>query len=137
MSVAHVDGSMATQLTPQRFDLDAIEGWPAGNSRTLNFRVFVDTEATPKDITNDVIRWRLVERPYHDAADAVLDGETDGVDIRTEGVVDPTAGEFRVDIGPGVTDALWGEYTQVVVVDPLAVSRQSWRGDVLIEDSGV
>jgi len=43
------------------------------------------------------------------------------------------AGEFRVDIDQGTTGELWGGYWQVVVVDPPGTSRQTWRGDVVLE----
>lgn len=125
---------MATKLTPQSFDLPAIEGWAAGDSRQLSFVVTQDGD--PKDLTNDTVEWYLLARPYHDADEAVLSGDSEGVDIYTDEVVDPTAGEIRVDIGESATVGEWGAYTQRVVVDPPGDSRQSWRGDVTLEDAG-
>lgn len=125
---------MVTQLSPQRFELPGIEGWAAGDSRQLSFVVTQD--GAPKDITNDDVRWLLLERPYHDDADAVLSGESAGVEIRRETVVDPTAGEFRVDISESATVGEWGSYTQRVVVDPPLETRQTWRGPVVLEDAG-
>ena len=125
---------MVTQLSPQRFDLPKIDGWAAGDNRQLLFVVTQDGD--PKDITTDDIRWQLLERPYHDSTDAVLSGESSGVEVRRDGVVDPEAGEFRVDIGASATSGLWGEYTQRVVVDPPSDTQQTWRGSVVIEDAG-
>ena len=125
---------MVTQLSPQRFDLPKIDGWAAGDNRQLSFVVTQDGE--PKDITTDDIRWQLLERPYHDSTDAVLSGESSGVEIRTDSVVDPEAGEFRVDIAASATSGLWGEFTQRVVVDPPNDTQQTWRGGVVIEDAG-
>ena len=123
---------MATTLDPTRYRIDPIDdGWMAGDSRTLNFTVVQGGD--PKDITNDEVEWYLIERPYHKPAEALLSGDDASVDIRTEDVVDPTAGEFRVDIKPEATECLWGEYHQLVVVDPPVASRQSWRGDVVVE----
>lgn len=125
---------MPTELSPARNELDPITGWPAGDSRQLSFTVTQD--GTPKDISNDEVEWYLLEREYDALADAVLSPSDSRVDIRTNTVVDPTAGEFRVDIADDESSDLWGEYTQVVVVDPPGDSRQSWRGDVVIDDSG-
>ena len=125
---------MVTQLSPQRFDLPKIDGWAAGDNRQLLFVVTQNGE--PKDITADDIRWQLLERPYHDSTDAVLSGDSEGVEIRREGVVEAEAGEFRVDIGASATVGLWGEYTQRVVVDPPNDTQQTWRGGVVIEDAG-
>ena len=125
---------MVTQLSPQRFDLPKIDGWAAGDSRRLTFVVTQD--GAPKDIESDTLEWQLLERPYHDSSEAVLSGDDDGVEIRRETFVDAEAGEFRVDIDASATVGLWGEYTQRVVVDPLNETRQSWRGDVVIEDAG-
>jgi len=125
---------MPTTLDPTRFELPAIEGWPAGDSRQLSFSV--EQGGAPKDITADTVAWYLLERPYHDLAEAVLSGDSTGVDLRTEQVVDPSAGEFRVDVAEDATGELWGEYWQLVVVDPPGGSRQTWRGDVTLEANG-
>ena len=125
---------MVHTLSTQSFELSAVTGWAAGDSRRLTFVVTQDGE--PKDIESDTLEWQLLERPYHDSSEAVLSGDDDGVEIRRETFVDAEAGEFRVDIDASATDGLWGEYTQRVVVDPLDETRQSWRGDVVIEDAG-
>jgi len=124
---------MATQLTPQRFDLPTIEGWAAGDSRQLEF--IVSQDGNPRDITNDSVSWRLQRRPY-DSSETVIDGDSAGVTIQTETVSDPTAGEFRVDIDEGTLSGEWGEYTQVVEIDPPGGTRLTWRGGVLVEDTG-
>ena len=121
-------------LDPTRFDLPELDEWPAGDSRQLNFTV--ETNGEPKDLSNDTIRWSLLPRPYSPLSDAVLDGDDAGVDIRTDQVVDPTAGEFRVDIAEGATAGLWGEYFQRVEINPPGDDRQSFAGDVIIEDLG-
>lgn len=126
---------MSTQLTPQSFDLPRIDGWATPDSRRLEFVVTQD--GAPKDISNDHISWWLLNRPYQPRAEAVVDGEgTEGVSIRTESVVDPIAGEFRVDIAAGTLDGEWGEYTQVVRVDPPGESQLTWRGPVVLEHTG-
>jgi len=125
---------MPTTLDPTRFELPAIEGWPAGDSRQLSFTV--EQGGTPKDITNDTVEWYLLKRPYHDLADAILSGESSGVEIFRDTVVDPTAGEFRVDVDEDATANEWGEYWQLVVVDPPGGSRQTWRGGVTLESRG-
>lgn len=124
---------MVTQLTPQRFDLPTIEGWAAGDSRQLTFVVTQDD--TPRDITTDDVSWRLQRRPY-DASETVIDGDSTGVTVNTSGIADPTAGEIVVDINEGALSGEWGEYTQVIVVDPQDDTRLTWRGGVLIEDTG-
>ena len=125
---------MAYTLSTQSFELSAVTGWAAGDSRRLTFVVTQDDQ--PKNITDDDIRWQLLERSYHDSDGAVLSGDSDAVEIRRDGVVDAEAGEFRVDIGASATVGLWGEFSQRVVVDPPGETRQSWRGDVVIEDAG-
>jgi len=125
---------MPTTLEPTRFELPAIEGWPAGDSRQLSFSV--EQGGSPKDITNDAVEWYLLERPYHELADAILSGDSTGVEIFRDTVVDPTAGEFRVDVDESATADEWGTYWQLVVVDPPGGSRQTWRGDVTLESRG-
>jgi len=51
-------------------------------------------------------------------------------------VVDPVSGEFRVDIAEDATAGEWGQYWQLVVVDPPADSQQTWQGRVLLSDAG-
>jgi len=125
---------MPTQLSPDRNDLPPVSGWPQSDSRQLSFTVTQD--GTAKDISNDEIEWYLLERSYDDPTDAVLSPSDSRVEVRTTAVVDPTQGEFRVDIAEDEDSELWGEYHQLVVVDPPGDSRQSWRGPVVIDDSG-
>jgi hypothetical protein len=125
---------MPTELSPSRNELSVVDGWPQADSRQFSFVVTQD--GSPKDISNDEIEWYLLTEPYDNLADAVLSPSNSRVEIRTSAVVDPTAGEFRVDIAEAEDSDLWGEYTQVVVVDPPGDSRQSWRGPVVIDDSG-
>lgn len=120
------------ELDPTRDTLPTIEGWPAGDSRRLLFTVTQD--GSPKDITNDTVTWELRTRPYESAGDTELDGSDSGVTIQTDTVVDPTAGEARVDIAEDATAGLWGDYWQVVTIDPPGDSRQSWTGKVVISD---
>ena len=127
---------MVTELNPTRFELEPIDGWPAGDSRTLEFTVVVDDNATPKDISQDDIRWFLLDKPYRSATESTLGPNSDGVDIITDQLVDPTAGEFRVDIAADATDGEWGDYWQLVVVDPPGDSQQTWQGRVLVSDAG-
>ena len=122
---------MVHTLSTQSFELSAVTGWAAGDSRRLTFVVTQDGEA--KNIESDTLEWQLLERPYHIRADAVLDDDSDGV---TLSVLDGSAGEFRVVVDAGATVGLWGRYSQRVVVDPPGETRQSWRGDVVIEDAG-
>jgi hypothetical protein len=66
----------------------------------------------------------------------VLSGDDSGVEIITDTLVDPTSGEFRVNVSESATSEEWGDYWQVVVVDPLDDSLQSWQGKVLLTDAG-
>ena len=59
-----------------------------------------------------------------------------GVTIERDTVVDPAAGEFRVDIAEDALEGEWGATTQRVTVDPPGDSRQSWRGDVTLTAVG-
>lgn len=120
---------MAT-LQTTAVEIPSIDDWIATDSRQLSFTVTV--ENGPKDITEDEVEWFLTEKSYEGRADAVL-SDTDGeVTIQRETVVDPEAGEFRVDVAEDALAGEWGEYHQHVVVDPLGDSRQSWRGDVAL-----
>ena len=126
---------MVTELNPSRFELEPIDGWPTGDSRQLNFSVQL-SDGSAKDITNDEIRWFLLDKPYRSATDSVLGPNSDGVTIFTDSVVDPVAGEFRVDIAEDATAGEWGQYWQLVVVDPPGDSQQTWQGRVLLSDAG-
>ena len=118
------------ELDPGRDVLARIDGWPAGDSRRLLFTVMQD--GSPKDISNDDVRWELRTTAYESAGDTVLDGDDSGVTIQRENVVDPTAGEVRIDIAEDATTGEWGQYWQTVTVDPPGDSQQSWTGEVII-----
>lgn len=120
---------MAT-LQTTAVDIPSIDDWIATDSRQLSFTVTV--AAGPKDITEDDVEWYLTEKAYEGRADAVLADDDTGVTVQREAVVDPVAGEFRVDVAEDALAGEWGEYHQHVVVDPLDESRQSWRGDVTL-----
>ena len=126
---------MPTELNPARFELPPIEGWIAGDSRQLNFTVTLP-DGSNKDISNDEVRWYLLDKPYVSPSEATLSGDDSGVEIITDTLVDPTNGEFRVDVSESATSGEWGDYWQVVVVDPLDDSLQSWQGKVLLTDAG-
>jgi len=50
--------------------------------------------------------------------------------------VDPEPG-FPVDVlAEDTLTGEWGEYTQVITVDPPDDTRLQWRGGVLVEDTG-
>ena len=123
---------MPTTLDPDRFELPPIEGWPAADSRELLFTVEL-ADGTPKDLTNDSLEWALLAKRYHHRSQAVVTEAESGVEIRTD-VVDPTAGEFRVDIAETTLEGEWGRYYQRVVVDPPDDSRQTWSGRVVLSD---
>jgi len=95
----------------------------------------VTQDGDPRDITNDSVSWRLQRRPY-DASETVIDGDSAGVTVNTDQTVDPTVGEIRVDIAEGTLTGEWGEYTQVITVDPPDDTKLTWRGGVLVEDTG-
>jgi len=114
-------------------DLPAIDDWVAGDSRRLQFTVET-ADGTPKDLSTDNLEWYLTRRPYQERSAAVLDDTDPEVEIVTSGAVDPTQGEFRVDVSEAALSAVgaWGEHYQHVVVDPPDESRQSWRGRVVV-----
>jgi hypothetical protein len=115
-------------LSADRYALDTLKGWPAGDSRELLFTVTTE-DGDPKDISNDDLRWALVAEEYQSRSAAVVTDADSGVEIRTD-VVDPTAGEFRVDVAEGTLAGEWGTYHQRVVVDPPGDSKQTWQGAV-------
>jgi len=117
-------------LDPTRDTLPTIEEWPAEDSRRLLFVVTQDGSA--KDISNDTVEWQLRTRPYQSAGETVLDDTDDAVTVWTDGVVDPTAGETRVDIAEGALSGEWGDYWHVVTIDPPGESRQSWTGKAVV-----
>lgn len=123
---------MPTTLDPDRFELPIIEGWPAPDSRELLFTVQL-ADGTAKDLTNDTLEWELLAKPYHSRSEAIITGSDPGVNVRTD-VVDPTAGQFRVDVDEGVLTGEWGTYHQRVAVDPPDDSKQTWQGRVVLSD---
>jgi len=123
---------MATLSTTDD-EIPAIEDWLAGDARRLGFTVQT-ADGTPKDLSTDDLEWYLTRRDYQEASAAVLDDSDSEVTIVTSGAVDPTQGEFRVDVAESALSALgaWGPHYQHVVVDPPDETRQSWRGRVVV-----
>ena len=118
--------------TEQGYQIPEIDTIVRGDSRRLTFTVTVD--GVPKDLTGDTLRWGLFDREYQsDFASATLSEADADVAIRTDPIVDPTAGEFEVKIDEGAFDVLAGEYFQRVVVDPANASLQTWVGRLLIQ----
>ena len=115
---------MVYELEPSRSELPPIDDWRTRDSRTLSYVVTVDDDGTPKDLTNDAVRWSLLRKPYDGRADAILTDADDGVSVRREGVVDADA----------VTE--WGTAFQRVTLDPPDDSRQTWVGRVTVTARG-
>ena len=126
---------MVYELEPSRSELPPIDDWRTRDSRTLSYVVTVDEEGTPKDLTNDAVRWSLLRKPYDERDDAILTDADEGVSVRREGVVDADAGEFRVDVGEDTVDG-WGPRFQRVTIDPPDESRQTWVGRVTVTARG-
>jgi hypothetical protein len=126
---------MVHELTPSRSELPPIDDWRTRDSRRLTFVVSTDEQGTPKDVSDDALRWALLSKPYDDRADAILDDTDAGVTIRTDPFTDPTQGEFEVKIDED-TVTEWGDVFQRVVVDPSGESRQSWVGPVTVTARG-
>ena len=126
---------MVHELEPSRSELPPVDDWRTRDSRTLSYVVAVDEAGTPKDLTNDAVRWSLLRKPYHERDQAILTDESDGVDLRRESVVDPEAGEFRVDVTED-TVVGWGPRFQRVTIDPPDASRQTWVGRVAVTARG-
>jgi hypothetical protein len=126
---------MVHELTPSESELPPIDDWRTGDSRRLLYTVTLDDHGTPKDITNDDVTWALLQKPYDRRADALLTDDDTAVTVQRDTVVDPTAGEFRVDV-PEDTISTWGDAYQRVVVDPPLDSRQSWIGPVTVTARG-
>lgn len=126
---------MVHELSPSRSTLPPVEDWRTHDSRRLLYSVAVDSEGTPKDLTNDNIYWELLEKPYHPRGNAILTDESSGVTLWQDDVVDPTAGEFRVDVSEGAITE-WGRRWQRVTVDPPDESRQSWLGPIVLVARG-
>jgi hypothetical protein len=126
---------MVHELTPSRSELPPIDDWRTRDSRTLAYTVAVDDQGTPKDLTNDTVRWALLRKPYDGRGEAILTDADDGVTLQTEKVVDPEAGEFRVDVAED-TVVGWGPRVQRVTIDPPGDSRQTWVGSVTVTARG-
>ena len=126
---------MVHELTPSRSELPPVDDWRTRDSRTLSYVVAVDEDGTPKDLTNDAVRWSLLRKPYHEREQAILTDESEGVDLRRESVADPEAGEFRVDVAED-TVVGWGPRFQRVTIDPPDSSRQTWVGRVTVTARG-
>ena len=126
---------MVHELAPSRSELPPIDDWRTRDSRTLAYTVAVDDQGTPKDITNDAVRWSLLRKPYDDRDDAIVTDESPGVTLQRDTVVDPESGEFRVDVAEDAVVA-WGPRYQRVTLDPPGSSRQTWVGPVTITARG-
>lgn len=118
---------MVHELSPSRSTLPPVEDWRTLDSRRLRYVVAVNEDGLAKDLTNDSIYWELLRKPYHAREDAILTEESSGVTLQRDGVVDPEAGEFRVDVAEDVIES-WGPRWQRVTIDPPDESRQSWLG---------
>lgn len=122
---------MATTLDNGRFELPEITDWFAGDSRILTFTV--ERDGTLVDLTNATITWGLWEKAYQEeTADAVLTGDSSGVEIVTDSRVDIANGEFEVRLDPEATEDVWGEYWHRPEVTQ-AGTTASWRGRILLE----
>jgi len=114
-------------------ELPTVEDWISGDDRKLAFKV-TDGEGNGIDIGDATVSWALYDRPYgDDTSNAVLtDGDAD-VDLVTSAGVDPTVGEWEVDVGGAATEEEWGEFTQRPKVEASDGTVATWRGTVLIE----
>lgn len=122
---------MATTLDNGRFELPDITDWYAGDSRILAFTV--ERDGTLIDLTNATITWGLWEKAYQEEeADAILTGDSAGVEIVTDARVDAANGEFEVRLAPEATEDMWGEYWHRPEVTQGGTTA-SWRGRVLLE----
>lgn len=122
---------MALDLSPDGFRLDPVEDWVTGDSHTFAFTVTLE-DGSAKDISNDSLKWALLERAYDDRSDAIVTESDSGVEIVTSGTVDPTAGEFEVRVDEDTVTDVWGRLSQRVAVDPIDDSQQTWIGEVLL-----
>ena len=122
---------MALTLDPEGFRLDPVDDWVSGDSHTFAFTVTL-ADGSAKDISNDTLAWKLVEKAYLPTSDATLTEADTDVEVVTSGTVDPTQGEFEVRVSEDASTDLWGTYVQRVTVDPPDDSRQAWIGEVLL-----
>jgi hypothetical protein len=124
---------MPHDLSVYAFELPTVEEWISGDDRTLAFTV-TDDEGDGVDISTATVSWALYDRPYEDdTADAVLTDSDSDVDLVTSGSVDPSVGEWEVDVGGAATADEWGEYHQRPKVEASDGTVATWRGTVLIE----
>lgn len=122
---------MATTLDNGRFELPDITDWYAGDSRILAFTV--ERDGTLIDLTNATITWGLWEKAYQEEeADAILTGDSAGVEIVTDSRVDAENGEFEVRLDPEATEDIYGEFWHRPQVTQGGTTA-SWRGRVLLE----
>jgi hypothetical protein len=120
------------ELNIYDFELPRIEDALAGDSRTLAFQV-VDADGDGVPISAATISWALFEREYQsDPADAVLAESDADVTVITSGGVDPTIGEFEVQLSPAATESVWGEYYHRPEVDQDDGTSVSWRGPIVL-----
>jgi hypothetical protein len=113
--------------------IDRVEGWRNTDSRTFQYSVTQDGE--PRDISEDTLSWALYLKPYSQPDVEPLIDETDpGVSIGIA-ITTGQASEFEVEVAEGAVSDLWGSLYQHVVVDPPDSSRQSFVGEVWLEDS--
>lgn len=123
---------MVHDLSLTAFRLDPIEEFIGGDSRVLAFQV-TDEDGTGIDISAADLSWRLVERAYQERTDAALtDGDAGVSATSAPADVDPTVGEFEVQLEPAATVDLWGSYTQVPTVVQSDGSTASWVGEMVI-----
>lgn len=120
------------ELDIYAFELPTIEDFLSGDSRTLAFQV-VDGDGTGVGITAATVTWGLFEREYQtESADAILTESDGDVTVVTSGSVDPTVGEFKVQLSPAASEDLWGEYYHRPKVEQADGSVAKWRGELVL-----
>lgn len=124
---------MVHEVTQYDADLPTIEDAFAGDDRTIALKV-VDADGNGIDISPTTIRWELYERAYQtNRSESVLDDGDSSVDVVTSSPVDPTVGEFEVQLDSDATDDLWGEYFHRPEVEQKDGTIAKWRGRLVIE----
>jgi len=115
-------------------EIPRVEGWNNTDSRTFLYEVTQDGE--PRDVSDEELSWALYLKPYSQPDVEPLIDETDpGVSIRLVFSTTGKTSSFEVDVSEGAVSDLWGSLYQHVVVDPPDSSRQSFVGEVWLEDS--